>query len=189
MQFFTGISRNTQSKSYMLSWLNVSGNSEIMHCGILINMPYSFCNNCKALFRVFTSAHPNKNCAVDVWVLIRTAKVSCYKIMAQLYSYCSQESTQESVISSSSGRLRSVASELKKPVCATSVWILPVQLPMNLPSLQSHTDRLISQFMDNASSWNPEGKLTHSLAAWPVWTRIDFIRTSFLKCFLLGEKY
>ena len=39
MQFFTGISRITQSNSYMLS-LTVSGISKIMNCGILINMPY-----------------------------------------------------------------------------------------------------------------------------------------------------
>ena len=39
MQFFSGISRNTKSKSYTLS---VSGNSEIMHCEILISVPYSF---------------------------------------------------------------------------------------------------------------------------------------------------
>ena len=38
MQFFTGISRNTLSKSYML--LSVSGISKFMH--ILINMPYHF---------------------------------------------------------------------------------------------------------------------------------------------------
>ena len=36
MQFFTGISRNTQSKSY----LSVSGISKIVHCGIRIVMPY-----------------------------------------------------------------------------------------------------------------------------------------------------
>ena len=43
MQFVTGISRNTLSKSYMLSLTEtsiVSGNSEIMHCGTPINMPY-----------------------------------------------------------------------------------------------------------------------------------------------------
>ena len=40
MQFFTGISRNIQSKSYCYHWLRVSGNSKIMHCGILIDMPY-----------------------------------------------------------------------------------------------------------------------------------------------------
>ena len=37
MQYFNGTSRNTQSKS-----LSVSGISKIMHCGILIHMPY--CN-------------------------------------------------------------------------------------------------------------------------------------------------
>ena len=41
MQFYNGISRNTRSKSYMLS-LTESGNSKIMHCGILINMPYKW---------------------------------------------------------------------------------------------------------------------------------------------------
>ena len=41
MQFFTGISRNTQSKCYHCP--SVSGNSEIMHCGILYNMHY--CKN------------------------------------------------------------------------------------------------------------------------------------------------
>ena len=41
MQFFTGTSRNTQWKSYMLSLtLCVCGISKIMHCGILITMPY-----------------------------------------------------------------------------------------------------------------------------------------------------
>ena len=39
MQFFTGISRNTQSKSYMHHWQSTSGISKIMHGGILINMP------------------------------------------------------------------------------------------------------------------------------------------------------
>ena len=38
LQFFTGISRNTLSKSYML--LSVSGISKFMH--IIINMPYRF---------------------------------------------------------------------------------------------------------------------------------------------------
>ena len=37
MQIFTGISRNTQSKFFMLS---LSENSKIMHCGILVNTPY-----------------------------------------------------------------------------------------------------------------------------------------------------
>ena len=42
MQFFNW--RNTQSKSYMLSlWLSVSGISNIMRCGILINMSYLDC--------------------------------------------------------------------------------------------------------------------------------------------------
>ena len=37
MQFFTGISRNAQSKSFMLSLTDcVSGNSKMMQCGILI---------------------------------------------------------------------------------------------------------------------------------------------------------
>ena len=35
-QFISGISRNTPSKSYMLS-LTVSGISKIMHCGIFID--------------------------------------------------------------------------------------------------------------------------------------------------------
>ena len=39
MQFCTGISRNTQSKSYTLSLTEIS---EIMHCEILINIPYCF---------------------------------------------------------------------------------------------------------------------------------------------------
>ena len=38
MQLFHGISKNAQSKSYWYHWLNVSGISKIMHCGILINM-------------------------------------------------------------------------------------------------------------------------------------------------------
>ena len=37
IQFFIGISRNTLSKLYMLSLAEIS---KIMHCGILINMPY-----------------------------------------------------------------------------------------------------------------------------------------------------
>ena len=41
MQFFTGTSRNTQWKSYMLSLtLCVCGISKIKHCGIFITMPY-----------------------------------------------------------------------------------------------------------------------------------------------------
>ena len=40
MQFFTGIYRNTQSKSICHHWLSVSWISKITHCGILINMPY-----------------------------------------------------------------------------------------------------------------------------------------------------
>ena len=38
MQIFTWIFRNPQSKSYMasLTWLSVSGNFKMMHCGILI---------------------------------------------------------------------------------------------------------------------------------------------------------
>ena len=41
MQFLTGISRNTQAKSYKLCyhWLRVSGIYKIMHCGILISTP------------------------------------------------------------------------------------------------------------------------------------------------------
>ena len=40
MQFFTGVSWNTQSKSYnaIVDW--VCGISKVMHCGILINMAY-----------------------------------------------------------------------------------------------------------------------------------------------------
>ena len=41
VQFFLGISRNTQSKSKGHYWLSVSGNSKIMHCGILIDTRYS----------------------------------------------------------------------------------------------------------------------------------------------------
>ena len=40
MQFRSGIPRNTQSKHICYHWLSVSGVSKIMHCGILINMPY-----------------------------------------------------------------------------------------------------------------------------------------------------
>ena len=40
MHFSTGISRNTQAKSYMLSLTACVRISKIMHCGILINMPY-----------------------------------------------------------------------------------------------------------------------------------------------------
>ena len=40
MHFLTSISRNTQSKSSCSHRPSVSGNSETMHCGILINMPY-----------------------------------------------------------------------------------------------------------------------------------------------------
>ena len=40
MQFFIGISKNTQSKAYTLSLTKCAENSEIMHCGILISMPY-----------------------------------------------------------------------------------------------------------------------------------------------------
>ena len=42
LQFFTGISRNTQWKSIRYHWFSTSGNSILMHCGILINTPY--CN-------------------------------------------------------------------------------------------------------------------------------------------------
>ena len=38
MQFFTGISRHTQPKSYMLSWTEFVRYSKIMHCWILINI-------------------------------------------------------------------------------------------------------------------------------------------------------
>ena len=41
MHCFTGISKNTQSKSYMLSLTECVWDFQIMHCGILINMPYS----------------------------------------------------------------------------------------------------------------------------------------------------
>ena len=40
MQSFTGISRNTQSKLYMLYRLSVSGISKIMHCGCSITCPF-----------------------------------------------------------------------------------------------------------------------------------------------------
>ena len=40
MQLFIGISRNTQSKSYMPSLTDVSRISKIMHCGIRMNIPY-----------------------------------------------------------------------------------------------------------------------------------------------------
>ena len=41
MQFFIGIPRNTQSKSFICyNWLSVVGNSKTMHCGILINTLY-----------------------------------------------------------------------------------------------------------------------------------------------------
>ena len=40
MQFFTGISINTQSKSFMPSLSECVWDSKIIHCGILINMPY-----------------------------------------------------------------------------------------------------------------------------------------------------
>ena len=39
MQFLIGFPRNTQSKSFMLS-LSMPGNSNIVHCGILFDMPY-----------------------------------------------------------------------------------------------------------------------------------------------------
>ena len=39
MQFYTGIPRNTQSKCYTQSLTECAGNSEILHVGILINMP------------------------------------------------------------------------------------------------------------------------------------------------------
>ena len=45
MQFFSGISKNTQSKSYMLALTEciwVHGNSKIMRCAILIHMPYYY---------------------------------------------------------------------------------------------------------------------------------------------------
>ena len=41
MQFFTRISGNIQSKSYVLSFAECGpGISKIIHCGILISMPY-----------------------------------------------------------------------------------------------------------------------------------------------------
>ena len=43
MQFFTGISSDTQVKIILCyHWLSVSGISKIMHCGILINMLQCF---------------------------------------------------------------------------------------------------------------------------------------------------
>ena len=39
IQFFTGISRNTKSKLYMLS---LNGISKIMYCRILINIPFYY---------------------------------------------------------------------------------------------------------------------------------------------------
>ena len=43
MQFFIGISGDTQSKRICYHWLSVSGISETMYCGILITMTY--CSN------------------------------------------------------------------------------------------------------------------------------------------------
>ena len=40
MQFFSGISRNTQSKTYMLRLTECVWEFRKMHCGILINIPY-----------------------------------------------------------------------------------------------------------------------------------------------------
>ena len=40
MQFSTRSSRIIQSAHFCRHWLSVSGNSKIMHCGIVINMPY-----------------------------------------------------------------------------------------------------------------------------------------------------
>ena len=44
LQFFTGISRNTQSKLICYNWLNMSGSPEIMHWWIFINIPYCSIN-------------------------------------------------------------------------------------------------------------------------------------------------
>ena len=42
MKFFTGISKNTHSQKLLCyHWLGVSGISRVMHCGILINVPYT----------------------------------------------------------------------------------------------------------------------------------------------------
>ena len=40
MQFFIGISRSIQLNIISYHWLSVSGNSVMMHYGVLINMPY-----------------------------------------------------------------------------------------------------------------------------------------------------
>ena len=40
MQSFTGVSRNTESKSCMLSLTECVWNSKTMHCGITINIPH-----------------------------------------------------------------------------------------------------------------------------------------------------
>ena len=45
MQFFTGISGNTKSKSYMLSSTDCVWDFQKMHSGTLINMPYCHKNN------------------------------------------------------------------------------------------------------------------------------------------------
>ena len=42
MQFFTGFSRNTHSKSYVLSSTECAGITKIMHCLILINKLYVY---------------------------------------------------------------------------------------------------------------------------------------------------
>ena len=43
LQLSTRTFRNTLSASYMLSLTDMSGNSEIMHCGILLNI--AICGN------------------------------------------------------------------------------------------------------------------------------------------------
>ena len=50
-------------------WLSVSGNSKIMHCGILINVPYQFSTNYKkSFFRLphfsFSPGYPTSSCCV-----------------------------------------------------------------------------------------------------------------------------
>ena len=50
MQFFCGISRNTQSKSYMLSLTKCVWDFQIMYCGIIANMPYFHRFSTKRIF-------------------------------------------------------------------------------------------------------------------------------------------
>ena len=61
MQFFTGISSNTHQPNFTCHhWLSVSGNSEIMHYGILVNMAYwsaTLVDKC-TLFATHSSASP-----------------------------------------------------------------------------------------------------------------------------------